>query len=63
MSGPGGHDVPDWNVIAKRLAPLLALDSHERHTRPVVGCDACDSAMDEARALQSEQPWNDVRTP
>lgn len=33
---------------------------HGDHPRPVPGCDLCDSAMDEARALQAEQPWEDA---
>lgn len=34
-------------------------DLHSRHTAPVQGCILCESLLDEARALESEQPWND----
>ena len=33
-------------------------DCHSQHTRPVVGCDQCDSAMDEARELRDE--WHPI---
>jgi len=32
---------------------------HSQHTQPVRGCDACEDALADARALLSEKPWED----
>jgi hypothetical protein len=47
----------DLTEIVRRCAPLLAL-SHERHTRPVVGCLRCEDQMAEAREIEDE--WHPV---
>jgi len=48
MSGPGGPDVPDLELIAKRLAPLLAL-----HPK----CEACGLPWTGGRG----EPWPSCR--
>jgi len=32
---------------------------HEEHTRFVKECERCQDAMQEARELQAQEPWND----
>jgi hypothetical protein len=56
-----------WTDQAKRRAaarierdlatifPPKVPDLHSAHTVPVVGCDACDAALQEARELDGEQ--------
>ena len=34
---------------------------HSQHIRPVPACLDCEDALAEARALEAERPWDDVR--
>jgi hypothetical protein len=46
-----------WDVCAEHRLP------HSQHVTPGPDCDSCQNLLDEARALQSEAPWNDAGSP